>query len=97
MNRTKVYRHAAWLVENHKERFSCNAVATAHEGWYPTSAIEHDYRLIFAPGSPFIKINGFHYDRFIRKIEKVTMVEEEQRDLRVLLLCMMAACWRDFV
>jgi len=93
MNETEIYQRAAELIEDDKNRFSCIAIAEAGG----LSELENNYRQVFCPGDEYATDKqGFHYDKFLIQIERRKGDTQTARDLRVMLLCMMAACWQDF-
>jgi len=103
MTNAQIYRQAAWRIENHNQVFSCVAIKDIEREIYRGSwrDLDEKYRKVFCPGkSHFERKEGnftVKIDRFCQRIEKSSRKSARCRDLRVLLLCMMAACWRDFV
>ena len=84
---TQVYLKAAWLVAKGKRRFSCHAIADVETdyGWPLTKS----YQDVFFPGGDSMA--------FAEEVEKFAgAFTAEVGDFRVLMLTLMAACWKDF-
>lgn len=106
INQRRVYLHAAKLIANHEETFSCNAVRTASHNFIMSSDPNVNlYQQIM--GAPH-KEWGADPDLYLlptdiekaargRTFGKKPESRQRCRDFRVMLLCMMAACVKDMV
>jgi len=86
MNKTQVYREAAKLIYNGNQYYSCIAVRKAtrkEESCYVNSEALFYERVFHEATDP---------RSFLIQIE----TSQDAQELRVMLLCMMAACWKDF-
>jgi len=87
MNKTQIYLKAAKLIYEDKETFSCIAVRRAsgkkESCYFNSEAIFYE--------------SVFRDDFSTRFQIQIANSRGNLQELRVMLLCMMAACWRDFV
>lgn len=87
INFSPIYLQAARWVDRGEEKFSCNSV-------YSASTFEAQYY----PDELYVKV--FSEGRVFANHEWggiLDLPEEERQEIRVLMLCLMAACWRDFI
>lgn len=79
MKRSAVYQRAAWLIEKNYERFACNAIVEAKGRHFDTPA-EREFAEYFKPLNRSIDRPWFGQPSI-----------EQNRDHRVIALCLMAA------
>jgi len=94
---TDVYIKAAKLIDRDVQEFSCVAVRMASDGL--GSCYYNDEANFYA--SVFTEEEYGRFDAQSVLLQKIYRQEGEAEGvtpklLRVMLLCMMAACWRDF-
>ena len=88
INFSKIYLRAARAVSNGENKYSCNAIY----GDFPPEIedlIISLYRSVFCDG----RVGGNLEWECIRNLDS----DAERKRVRVLMLCLMSACWRDFV
>jgi len=98
----KIYLKAARLIAEDKADYSCWAIVmatTGNERFSPSGAL---YISPEEQGPLKLYTDAFNtyfpFDTFVsRMINASSFPGGDVRDLRVLMLCMMAACWKDFV
>ena len=88
----QVYLRAARRVDASRYQFSCSAITyTIRVG---DDRVDEDlseaYNRVFNPSSNRDPVGGYEW---ANRIER----EPKPKELRVLMLCLMAECWKDFV
>lgn len=87
MNKTEIYLEAARRVAEKEEWYSCHAVGraeTAPRDNYTSTPAVKAYQKVFAPGLGEVQF-----------LQKIT-ADSGSENFRVLMLCLMAVCWKDF-
>ncbi len=97
----KGYLEAARMIAQGEEIFSCNAVLAAFDRSGCGLRMKDKYLAVFCPNK------GRHYDRSDALMQRIVGGGRNnmgdwpgkyngEDNLRVLLLALMAACWKDF-
>ena len=83
-----IYLRAAQMVDNEEDAYSCIALS-----WIAPFAAEDDlldlYRLVFCDG---LVLSNMEWECVVNLSS-----DAERKRVRVLMLCLMAECWGDFV
>lgn len=102
--KTAGYLEAARIIAEGEEGYSCNAVGVAFQVGprdIDQARIEVvEYLDVFWPGRSSQRVSERQED-FLEAIEDESLITSDWNspasdNLRVLMLCLMAACWRDF-
>ena len=91
-NKYQVYINAAKQIGEGSEKYSCNAISEASGKPYCLDYCRKKelYMSIFTESKDDIA--------FCEEVEKaVDRDYEKGKDLRILMLCMMAVCYKDFI
>ncbi len=97
---TEGYLEAARKVEQGEEIFSCNAVQAAFASSWCSLKMKDKYLKVFCPKKER------HYNRSDALLQQIRMYgrsgggwmgnHNAETNLRVLMLALMAVCWKDF-
>jgi len=87
----QIYLEAARSIAEGEHLYSCHAVHDASNSpvWTPTYKNPDivKYCKVFSPTGSY-----YEFARFLEEIHD----DDEERNIRVLMLTLMAVCWRDF-
>ncbi len=93
---TKSYLEAARIIAEKDGIYSCIAVEDVFEEWGTKGNRTEKYLNVFWPGK-LGQSPPKRHNLFIEGIERgYSMVSPVPVNHRVMMLCLMAACWRDF-
>lgn len=103
----KIYLKAARRIAEDKSDYSCWAIVTAGEEKFPSRIFDPSgarYTSLQEQGPLKLYTDAFNthfpFDSFVSRVIEASNLRGttgDARDLRVLMLCMMAAAWKDLV